>query len=265
MSDTPLGADGHAGDLVSALLDGELDEQTTEWVQAHLASCERCRAAADDAEAARSWLRAAPTVDASPVVESVIARRRRLVGTGLAFVGVAAVALAALALTSAVIHPTVVPDVDDLVATHESSAHERMEGVQSVEEAGGPYATPPGMEGTRVSLSRLAVFDGRDLTTVVYADRESEVSVFQQPGHVDWDGLPPGRADRIGGRTVWVRPGSPVVVVTEVGDLVVTVVADRDEAAHAVVAGLPEPTRSSTFDRVHDSCQRLIQVFALGE
>ena len=42
-SDAAVPADGHAGDLVSARLDGELDATTAAWVDAHLAACEPCQ------------------------------------------------------------------------------------------------------------------------------------------------------------------------------------------------------------------------------
>lgn len=257
-------ADGHAGDLVSARIDGELDPETAAWVDDHLAACASCREIADVAAEARSWVKSAPTVDASPVVEGVINHRRRLVGTGLAFVGAAGVVLAALALTASVAHPTVVPDLDALVAAHQTSSHDRMDGAEAVANAGRPYVTPASMTSDLGNLTRRGVFDGPDLTAAVYGGTDQEVSVYQQPGRLDWDSLPEGSLADTGGRTVWLRAGTPVVAVTEVGDLVVTVVSDHQDAVRAVLEELPGTERSSTFERIHDSCQRLIEVFAVG-
>jgi len=49
----------------------------------------------------------------------------------------------------------------------------------------------------------------------------------------------------------------PVVDVLQSGTVI-------DVTVHAVVATLPAPRRESTADRVHDSCQQLMDIFALG-
>ncbi len=283
MSHGPTPPDGHAGDLVSAHLDGELDPETDAWVREHLAVCDRCRALADEAAVARSWVRALPVVDASPMVEGLLARHRTLIRVGVAFVGVAAVVLGSLALTSAVIRPQVVPEVDALVAAHVAATAAAtgastasgsdpwrmaslhgMEGAHRVDAVSRPYSAPPAMIGNRARLSRRLVYDGRDLTLVVYSDGTRTVSVFQQPGRLDWSGLPPGHLEQVGSRTVWDRPGdSPTVMVTEVGHLVVTVIApDRNEAI-TVVDGLAATHRGSVWDHVHDACSRFTEVFAI--
>ena len=266
MTDAPpsIPADGHAGDLVSARLDGELDAATAAWVDSHLDDCADCRGVAGAVEAARSWMRTSPSKDAAPVVEGVIARRRRLVGTGLAFVGVAWFALGLLAVTSAVTHPQVVPDIDAMVAAHRNASHAELDGMRSVADGGAHYATPVTVGDRAAPMQRKAVFDGRDLTTVVYESTEAAVTVFEQPGRVDWSELPDGTTGSVDGRRTWRRAGSPTVVVTEIGDLVVTLVADDLDAAHDVVVTLPAPRRTSTLDRVHDSCQELMEIFALG-
>lgn len=264
---TPVPVDGHAGDLVSARLDGELDDATAAWVDAHLDECAPCRQAARAVEAARSWMRTSPSVDAAPVVESVIARRRRLVGNGLVFVGIAWFTLGLLAVTSAVAHPQVVPDVDAMVTAHTDASHDELDGMRAVDQGGSHYATPVTLGDRSAPMQRRAVYDGDDLTTVVYESTEIAVTVFEQPGRVDWDELPDGTNETVDGRRVWRRAGSPTVVVTEIGDLVVTLVVDGVDDATVVrdvFATLPAPRRTSTLDRVHDSCQQLMEIFALG-
>lgn len=265
-AETPSGAGrDHADELVSAHLDGELDAETDAWVVAHLADCDECRAAAAAAEDARQLMRAAPPVGAASLVEDVIARRHRLVGTGAAFVGMVLVALGLLAVTASVIHPKLAPDVDELVAVHADAAHGAMTGMRSVDDPGRHYATPVELsyDGS-TAFGRQAVYDGQDLTTAVYDVSGVEVSLFQQPGRLDWDELPDGETERVGDRTIWIRRSRPVVVVTEIGDLVVTAVSDDEAAVHDVVASLPEPERDSTLERIHDSCQRLTEIFGLG-
>ena len=276
-------ADGHAGDLVSAFLDGELDAETEAWVRAHLETCERCRATADETAVARSWVRALPVVDSTPVVEGLLARHRTLIRVGSAFVGLAAIVLGSLALTAAVIRPPVVPQVDALVAAHVVATSEAaasgddtgsdpwpmaglraMDGAHRVDSVGHPYSAPAAMIGNRARLSRRLMYDGHDLTMVVYSDGTRSVSVFQQPGRLDWSGLPAGRVEQVGARAVWERPGdSPTVMVTEMGHLVVTVVAPDRAAALTVIDGLGETRRGSVWDHVHDACSRFTDVFAI--
>ena len=259
-------ADGHAGDLVSARLDGELDETTAAWVDEHLASCAACADVAGAVGVAREWMRAAPAVDASPVVDSVLARRRRMIGNGLVFVGLALFVLGLLAVTSSVTHPRVVPDVDAFVAAHERSSHAESGDMRPVDDVPSIYATPVVLGSADAPLERQAMYDGAALTVAVYrgGDGDATVSVFQQPGRVAWDELPASALMDVVAQPAWLRPGSPSVLVTEIGDLAVTLVSDDPARFAEVVSTLDAPRRTSTADRVHDSCQRLMQVFALG-
>ena len=53
----------HAGDALSALLDGELDIAAADAVRLHLAQCTDCAAELDDVRVARRMLRSLPAVD----------------------------------------------------------------------------------------------------------------------------------------------------------------------------------------------------------
>lgn len=283
MTGTGRPEDGHVGDLVSAHLDGELDAETSAGVRAHLDECEPCRALAVDADLARAWVRGLPAVDATPIVEHLLARHRAAIRAGAAFVGMAAVVVGSLALTAAVIRPNVVPDVDALVAAHLAAtgssdrssagpvmdALDGMAGAELVRRVSTPYSAPPVMSGHPSSLSRRAVYDGDDLTVVVYDDGSITVTVFQQPGRLDWDALPRGTAATAGNRTVWMPAGTsrrrePTVLVSQIGHIVVTVISEDRDAAIAVVDGLPDSHRDSALDRVHDACSRFTEVFALA-
>ena len=59
----PVNGWGHAGDLLSALLDGELDAAEAARVRAHVDGCRDCRAELDAVTAARSWVRELAPVD----------------------------------------------------------------------------------------------------------------------------------------------------------------------------------------------------------
>lgn len=256
----PIPPDGHPDDLLSAHVDGELDAATDAWVVEHLASCAPCRRAADELAEARSLLRALPAVDASPVIEGFLARHRRAIRLGAGFVAAASLVLVALGLTAATDRRTFAPDVAALAASHQAGTQEDMAGMEASTRA---YVAPPGLIGSAVSLSRHEIWDGTDLAAVVYRDGGIDLSVFQQPGRLDWDRLPPGDVSPVGDGAVWFGPGAPVVAVTQRGDLVVTVVSADRAAVLTAVAGLPEWRRRATWDRVHDACQRLVRVFAL--
>lgn len=258
--------DGHPGDLLSAHLDGELDAELSRWVVGHLDGCAECRQAADDVARARALVRDLPSVVPTPVVERIVARRHALVRRGGVFVAAAAIVLSASALSSAVRHRTVVPAVDEMVARHDAGHRSPLNGMEETDSAGRIYTAPAALARDDVRLSRQSVYDGPDVLAVVY-DNEgpgSAVSVFEQPGRVEWDELPAGGRASIGDRAVWRRSGTPTVIVAEVGHLVVTVVADDEEVAEAVVEALPSIERRSTWDRLHDACQRVTEVFALG-
>lgn len=278
MSDAPRN-DGHVGDLVSAHLDGELDAETSAWVRDHLDGCAPCRALATDTETARAWLRSLPGVDATPVVEQLLARHRAAIRAGALFVGLAVVVVGSLALTAAVIRSDVVPDIDALVDAHAAAGDadgpiemqfdlEGMSEAEGVGHVGAPYSAPTVMGADRETLSRRAVYDGDDLTVIVYDNGSAVISVFEQPGRLDWGAMPPGRTGTHGGRTVWSPTArssgrDPAVLVAQIGHLVVTVVSDDPDAAAAVVAALPEGQRDSSWDRLHDACSRFTAVFTL--
>lgn len=253
----------HPDDLLSAHADGELDPATRAWVVDHLAGCIACREAAADLDEARSLLRTMPPVDASPLIDGFLARHHRAIRLGAAFVGIAAVVMVVAGITSATERRSLVPDVAALAASHRDGAHAEMAGMERRSSAS--YAAPPGLIGSAVSLSRGAMWDGDDLAATVYRDGDLDVSVYEQPGRLDWDRLPPGDVVPIGAAgDVWFGPGWPVVAVAQRGDLVVTVVSDDRAAVLTAVAGMPEWRRRTSWHRLHDASERLVRVFALG-
>lgn len=258
--DGPIPEDGHPDDLLSAHVDGELDPATDAWVVEHLARCPQCRRSTTELSEARALLRGLPTVDGSAAIDGFLARHRRVIRLGAAFVGVASLVLLALGLTAATQRRTLVPDVAALAASHELGTQGQIEGMERRTSA--VYAAPPGLIGSAVSLSRHRMWDGTDLAAVLYKDGDIDVSVYQQPGRLDWARLPPGEVVLLGDRDVWFGTGEPVVAVTQRGDLVVTVVSADRAAVITAVAGLPEWRRRANWDRMHDACQRLVQAFA---
>jgi hypothetical protein len=252
----------HPDDLLSAHVDGELDPDAAGRVAAHVASCPACRAAEAELREAQALLRGLPAVEGRPVIEGFLARHRAVIRAGVAFVGVASVVLAALALNASTLRAGVVPDVEALAAAHQRGVQGEVGDLALRPE--GTYAAPPGLIGSSVRLSRHEVYGGTDLGAVVYRDGEVSVSVYQQPGRVEWDRLPPGTTTEVAAEPVWFGDGAPLVAVAERGDLVITVVSEDRAAVLTALGGMPEWRRATAWDRVHDACQRFTQVFALG-
>lgn len=274
----------HAGELLSAGLDGELDPASQAWLDDHLASCEACAASLADLERTRALLRGLPGVDGSSFVEGFLARHRATVRVGAGFVGAAAVVLGLLALTAAVAQARIEPDVDAMVAAHhqlldavdgEAVGRGLPEGWQAVSVRGqapprevrrlaGHYSAPRSMPPMPIELVGHLAFDGSNLAWLVYRHHDSLVSVYEEPGVVAWNQLADGSPIDLDGRRGWLRrDGGHAVVVGQVGHLAVTVVADDVETAVSVATELPSRTRDSAWDRLHHACQRFVGVFTL--
>jgi hypothetical protein len=251
----------HPDDLLSAHVDGELDAPVAAAVGSHLASCATCREAEAGLRDARALVRSLPTVDGAPVIEGFLARHRAVIRLGAGFVAITSLGLAGLALNAATHREVVVPPVDALVAAHQASAPTEVADLDRKLTA--PYGAPPGLIGSARQLSRHEAYDGTDVGAVVYRDDDIRLSVYQQPGRLDWDALPAGRTVAVGDQRVWFRSGAPVVAVTEKGDLVLTLVSDDRPAVLTAVGGMPGWERRTAWDRVHDACQRFAGVFRL--
>jgi sigma-E factor negative regulatory protein RseB len=80
----------------------------------------------------------------------------------------------------------------------------------------------------------------QDIVHLSYSDGIASVSVFEQRGRLDEDGLAGHRQQAADGHAVWVRGEVPRRVVWSSGGTVYTVVADAPErTVDAVVAALP--------------------------
>ena len=106
---------------------------------------------------------------------------------------------------------------------------------------------------------------------MLYSDGETEVSVFQQEGSLDWRALPStGSRIDLGGSEAWVGRATvdgvdQTVLVMSKGDLVYTVVtsATSDEAT-ALAEGLPEPPEYSVTERARKNLEELGRRFGFG-
>jgi len=125
---------GHLGDVLSALLDGELPAPQAEGARAHLAACPDCTQELAAVSQARSWVRALPLVDPpfgfyermlldhQPALRSATGDRATLRRrAGLAALGAAAAAVTVLGVGSPSPRP-VSPSMPRLVEAHATSA-----------------------------------------------------------------------------------------------------------------------------------------------
>jgi anti-sigma factor RsiW len=138
-----VNAHEHAGDALSALLDGELPPDDEQAVRAHLASCPTCEAELEEVRSARSWVQALPAVDPPfGLIERLSATRRRRWWAAASLAAAAAVSVAfvgALPAREAAVDPAVA----NLVRTHAVTASVDGEPVSQLATAGVPVSFRP--------------------------------------------------------------------------------------------------------------------------
>jgi anti-sigma factor RsiW len=112
---------GHLGDLVSALVDGELTTAETDQARAHLAECAHCRAELQATERTRALINGLPLLD-PPF--GVIERSRRAARRPrpFAWAASAAAAAAVAGLFTVSGSERVTPPVADFVEVHATSS-----------------------------------------------------------------------------------------------------------------------------------------------
>lgn len=266
-----VGAGGHLGDLLSALLDGELGGGERAGAERHLATCAACRGELDGIAAARAAVRALPALDpptaaiSLPVLPALPALpwwRRPVVATVAA---AAAAWLVVLAVGAGTVERTA-PPVAAFVSSHDQAA---TPGTIATLTTAGAQVVPAPWPGTD-SLARgwdlVAAVRRGDALQLVYSDGTDDVSVFEQRGELDWPALPPGgEVAEVAGRRVWVAPdGDRAVAVFEDGGMVVTVVAEGGaDAALAMVGRVPDAGGDSLLDRARRAARGLVDTFSL--
>jgi anti-sigma factor RsiW len=97
----------HAGDLISAYLDGELSRAEIEQLQTHLSSCGRCAAEIQEMQLVRSAVRSLPMLELPaglvPEADTEVVPLRRNKGF---WVGAAAAAVALVIAIAALVTPS---------------------------------------------------------------------------------------------------------------------------------------------------------------
>lgn len=245
------GIDDGLHDELSGYLDGQLDAEERAEVDARLSDDPALADELASVAAVRSALRGLPDVDPPPgALEEVVAavrateilerrrrRGRRLVGVG-AMASVLAFVVAMVAVEPAVADAT--PDVDLALDMHaaieeEANAADAGAGLSSVH-----------LVGRGELVHRSARPDGRTL-----------VSMFSQPGAVEWSRMPgDGEQVLVAGQEAWtsVRGGDHVLVIERDG-IVVTLVSAApladggSELLDLVDERAPRPEDPSLWER----------------
>lgn len=273
----PSAAEGHLGWRVSALLDGELPTTEELVAREHLAGCDRCQEEFAQVMAARSFVRGLgevePPRDFLDRLAASGAEHTRIRFGLVALVGIAALWIVLLIIGAGVAVPQVVPPVDDFVHQHEvaSSDPELLPTLEPVEvldpSADGvdaPYVLPDELAS---GFTRVVAYDkGGGVIQALYRSGDSQVSLFQQEGTLDWSDLPADGEERtIGDQRAWVTTvdadaGTGQVIVVPDGPVVYTLVASGPEstdAAFGLVPVLPEPQDYSWIDRARHNVDRV--------
>jgi hypothetical protein len=254
---------------LSAYLDDELDAGERAAVDALLARSPEARAELDELAETRRLLRSLPAVTprrplvvaADPVAATMQGRSRtRLRRLASATLAAAAVWLVVLSVGVSVGELPVVPDIAQLRAQHASAAPLDGFAPMSSEELDDPAVLAD--IGHDMVLSGL--FQREDLVHARYSDGVHVVSVFHQPGEVDWDAMEgDGQVTMMPEGAVWTGEiDGNDVVVTERGDLVVTIIADDavgSDMAMAVSEMVPPmEMRESLWSRLRKAPSNLL-------
>ncbi|MGI9623605.1 MAG: anti-sigma factor family protein [Acidimicrobiales bacterium] len=226
-----------------AYLDDELSPNDRDAVETELSSSARLRRELAELEATRSLVRGLPMLD---LPAGVTQRVRPAATGGLASqtgsnrfgyrrigVAIAAVAAAWLLILSVGVSLgslPIVPEVDQLAVQHAAAESGDEMSFAEMDSESMMKKDAAIMADIGHGMGLDAVFQRDDVVHARYSDGEHAVSVFHEPGEVDWDDLPAsGEIEVLPTGKVWRSSMKGVeVLVVQRGDLVVTIVVDGD-------------------------------------
>ncbi|MGY9071496.1 MAG: anti-sigma factor family protein [Acidimicrobiales bacterium] len=254
---------------LSAYLDGELSADEASEIRLLLESSALARAEFEAVTEAREFVRGLPLLEPPPDVVRMLRRGSPLAPvrssgkparTRLSAIAISAVATAAFwgVVVGTTGFSASVSSVDTVVAAHSSVIPTDAVAVDSAEMDNMPMPSePPGM--TLVHVERL----GR-ATHAMYSDGAQQVSVFAEPGRVDWSAMSVGDRVEIGGDPGWHGSieGYDVVVVQR-GRNVFTIVAETSDEMMDMGESMTVDEKTSIGDRVRDAADNLVQTFGL--
>jgi hypothetical protein len=292
----------HAGDALSALLDGELDVAEADAIRSHLMECADCAAELDGVRAARRLLRSLPAVEppagffagllAGDVVVPIGHARRgqssrrasRFVAAGVTGSVAAGVLLLVIAASTLSMAP-VEPEVDESVERHAStvgaleasgqiarngdrfvsrvSAPPTTAEPRSTDHLPAPYDAPASVAGYRL-VEAYRMSDGVHL---MYRRGPYALSIFELPGEVDWTALPTdGTRLRIAGNDAWrwdeVTADGRLYVIDDGGMVVVLIGDEPGDAVLDVATELPQARSMPMASRVKRTVAKALELFS---
>ena len=276
----------HAGDALSALVDGELDPADDAAVRAHVAECSRCAEELAAIRRSRRVVRLLPGVDVPDDITArllaveapgaghrrfpaAVAQRRRLAAT----VALAA-SVAALALVGGPADPGAGPAAASFTGALEAHADTLQAGLlgalgpidtpegspttaqpMPVDRLRAPYRAPVTLEG---GYRLVQAFPFRDGLQLLYQRGPYSLSVFELEGSLDRDALPSdGHWIRDGGEPAFDVPAGAgqTLVLLERSDLTVTAVGDAPGDDVLVAArSFPGPRDLPMTTRLRRAC-----------
>ncbi|MGE0879496.1 MAG: anti-sigma factor [Acidimicrobiia bacterium] len=268
----------HLGDLATAYVDGELDDDERIAIDRHLVECERCRVAVAVERSVADLLADLPEIEPPAGFYETMLRRglsypvpvqRRWKVAVANVAAVAAVWLVVVSLWQGA-GSTVTPSAPDLVAAHQSA---------SLTGAGtAPSVVTPAVEhvadevGVPVSLGDDLVLFNADVkgepsgwtNVVVYSDGQNQVSLFRQRAEVRWSELDEAGRTTVSGDRAWrgVINNFEVFVVQR-GGYAYALVGGDQRAVDAAVDMLPPAKPPTIVDRVREAAHGLIDAFGL--
>ena len=283
----------HAGDALSALLDGQLSVADAAAVRAHVATCDVCERELDDVRAARRLVRSLPAQEPPPgflaallhhddVVVPLRPRRTVLAAvSGSVAAGLVLLVLSAASVTLSSVEPEVAASVERHASTvgaleaegQIARAGERFvspasvppttSAVRSSDDLPAPYHAPETVAGYRL----VEAYEMADGVHLLYRRGPYALSILETPGELDWDALPEdGTRLRVGAHDAWRWDGGGaegrLYVVDDDGMVVVLIGDEPGDAVLEVAAALPEARSLSMGSRVQRSVAKALELFS---
>jgi len=257
---------------LSAFLDGETDEEETAAISEMVAQSVEARNQLEELRQVRQRVRDLPLLDPPADVWRLLAggsslaprRRTRSRAQSLAVGAVASIAFWAAVFSSDNLSASVTPEVGSAVSAHASVLPGDLAPDFGVNEMPGHEVMPealPGMELIRLDRSG-------SMTHAMYSDGSLEISVFEQPGRVKWEALPPGEPVTLGRAPAWQGEidGYEVLVVERRRTVYIIVaepaVAMLDkEMASDMGDSMPGRGDPSFGDRLGRAADQVVEVF----
>jgi anti-sigma factor RsiW len=246
--------------LLDAYLDDELDPAERSAVDDLLRRSAEARDELDAIARVRAAVRGLPAVEPpTPLTLRQHRSRRRPVRSFAMASLAAAAAVVILAATFTPVAETLAPPLDRFVERHEAMASEPSSG-GFVPMPLGETASMPRPAG----FEPMALYAASDAHQLVLSDGDAMVSVFEQPGRVDWASLPAGgEMMMMGDDQAWHGTGDTgeVVVVERDGHVLTVVSGEPADAVMTVADEMPASHRRSLADRVGDAMRELARTF----